>query len=101
MARALIVFCLMLIGFAAHSNDDEPKPKSFVSVQGPCYEPPDLQKMLELGEFDLRSLGRSVNGRGIEAVVLFYVSGDKFLIVMRSETSACVIVAGDEIDMGV
>ena len=57
--------------------------------------------MLELGEFDLRSLGRSVNGRGIEAVVLFYVSGDKFLIVMRSETSACVIVAGDQIDMGV
>ncbi len=48
MARALIVFCLMLIGFAVHAND-EPKPKSFVSVQGPCYEPPDLQKMLELG----------------------------------------------------
>lgn len=99
MARALITLALMLIGVAAHAN--ELKPKSFVTVQGPCYEPPEFQKLLDKGEFALRVMGRSVNGRGIEAAVLFYISDDRFLIVMRSETSACVIVAGDQIDMGV
>ncbi len=100
MVKALMIFLIALF-FSPVAKGEQLTPETFVTLQGPCYTPGRLHENLEKNEFDLIATGRSVNGSGVEATVLFYQSDRQFVIAIRSPDRICVIITGVTLDAGI
>ena len=90
---AAVVF--LLVSCAA---DAEMKQLETLTATGPCYDPATLQEKLNRNGFWLRVSGQSENSAGTTASVLFYRKDREFVIVMRHDNLACVLVAGRKLD---
>jgi len=95
MTKALVAAIVFLLASCAASA--EIKRVDTLTATGPCYVPATLQAYLTRDGFDARATGQSENSSGKSAVVLFYSKGQDFVIVLRSQNLACVLVAGREL----
>ena len=110
MVRAILIFSAFVLLSACSavpavnaqpSKNNVLVPETFVGIQGPCYAPSTLQKNLDKMDFNLVATAKSVNGRGVDAIVLFFRSGDKFIVALRSIDRICVVITGEHLDFGV
>lgn len=96
MTKALVVAVFFLLVSCA--ADAQMPQLETLTATGPCFEPSALQEKLNRDGFALRVSGQSENSAGIKARVLFYRKGREFVIVMRHQNLACVLIAGRKLD---
>lgn len=100
----IIVFtAVWLFGCSAANTEtakDDLTPETFLTLNGPCYQPSKLQTILIREKFNLVATANSLNGAGVKASVLFYRSSDKLIVLLQSAGRACVMVTGDKLSFG-